>query len=57
MTESLAVIKNAAAATCTGGCNGVAITDGFSGSGHVGLATDGINRVYMAINGRGVMRY
>jgi hypothetical protein len=56
-TESLAVIKNATAATCTGGCNGVAITDGFSGSGHVGLATDGINRVYMAINGRGVMRY
>jgi hypothetical protein len=56
-TDSLAVIKNATAPTCTGGCNAVAIADGFSGASHVGLATDGINRIYMAINGQGVWRY
>jgi hypothetical protein len=56
-TDNLALIKNATAATCTGGCNGVALADGFSGKDHVGLATDGINRIYMAINGAGVMRY
>ena len=56
-TDALARINNAIAPTCTGGCNGVALADGFSGLGHVGLATDGINRIYMAINGRGVMRY
>ncbi len=56
-SDSLSVIKNATSPTCTGGCNAVPIVDGFSGNDHVGLATDGINRIYMAINGRGVMRY
>lgn len=56
-SDSLAVIKNATAAACTGGCNAVAIADGFGGTAHVGLATDGINRIYMAINGQGVWRY
>ena len=56
-TDGLARISNAVAASCTGGCNGVALADGFSGIGHVGLATDGINRLYMSINGRGVIRY
>jgi hypothetical protein len=56
-TDNLARISNAISPACTGGCNGVALADGFSGIGHVGLATDGINRVYMAVNGRGVMRY
>src|SRR5262249_9784404 len=56
-TDSLARISNAISPSCTGGCNAVAIADGFSGSPHVGLATDGINRIYMSINGRGVMRY
>ena len=56
-TDNLAVISNAISPSCTGGCNGVALADGFSGIGHVGLATDGINRIYMAINGRGVWRY
>jgi hypothetical protein len=56
-SDSLSVIKNATAATCTGGCNAVALADGFSGQEHVGLATDGINRIYMAVNGTGVIRY
>ncbi len=56
-SDSLARISNAISPSCTGGCNGVALADGFGGSDHVGLATDGINRIYMAINGRGVMRY
>jgi hypothetical protein len=56
-SDSLSVIKNATAATCTGGCNAVALADGLSGQDHVGLATDGINRVYEAVNGSGVVRY
>lgn len=55
--DGLAVIKNAVASTCQGGCNGVHISDGFGGIEHVGLTTDGINRLYMAINGQGVFRY
>jgi hypothetical protein len=55
--DGLSVIKNAVAKTCLGGCNGVHISDGFSGVEHVGLTTDGINRLYMSINGQGVWRY
>jgi hypothetical protein len=55
--DGLSVIKNAVASTCQGGCNGVHLSDGFSGIEHVGLTTDGINRLYMAINGQGVYRY
>ena len=56
-SDGLSVIKNAVAPSCLGGCNGVSILDGFSGSDHVGLTSDGINRLYVAINGRGVYRY
>jgi len=56
-SDGLSVIKNAVASTCQGGCNGVHISDGFSGIDHVGLTTDGINRLYLAINGQGVYRY
>ena len=56
-SNGFAVIKNAVATTCLGGCNGVAISDGFSGTSHVGLTSDGINRVYVAVNGQGVWRY
>lgn len=56
-TDGLSVIKNAVASTCQGGCNGVRIADGFTGSNHVGLASDGINRLYVSINGAGVYRY
>ena len=56
-SDGLSVIKNAVASTCQGGCNGVLVADGFVGKTHVGLASDGLNRVYMAINGAGVYRY
>jgi hypothetical protein len=56
-TDGLSVIKNAVAPTCLGGCNGAVVSDGFGGTAHVGLASDGINRLYMAINGQGVWRY
>jgi len=55
-TDGLSVIKNAIAATCLGGCNGVPIADGFSGVAHVGVTTDGINRLYVAIDNQ-VWRY
>ena len=56
-TDSLSVIKNAVASTCQGGCNGVALADGFAGAAHVGITSDGINRLYIAINGQVVWRY
>jgi hypothetical protein len=55
--DGLSFIKNAVATTCQGGCNAVHISDGFSGIDHVGLTTDGIDRIYMSINGQGVFRY
>jgi hypothetical protein len=55
--DGLSVINNAISKTCTGGCNGVHISDGFSGVDHVGLVSDGINRLYMSINGQGVFRF
>ncbi len=56
-TDGLSVIRNAIAATCQGGCNGVPVADGFTGTDHVGLTSDGINRVYASVNGHGVYRY
>lgn len=56
-TQGLAVIKNAVASTCQGGCNAVPISDGFAGASHVGITTDGINRLYVGVNGQGVWRY
>jgi len=56
-SDSLSVIKNAVASTCQGGCNAVPIQDGFLGQAHVGITSDGLNRVYVAINGQGVWRY
>jgi hypothetical protein len=54
--DSLSVIRNAVSTSCQGGCNGVAVADGFSGLDHVGLTTDGINRLYLAVNSQ-VWRY
>ena len=56
-TGGLSVIKNAISTACLGGCNGAVVADGFNGVAHVGIASDGINRLYMAINGHGVWRY
>lgn len=55
--DGLSFIKNAVATSCTGGCNAVHISDGFSGVDHVGLVSDGLNRLYMSINGQGVFRF
>jgi hypothetical protein len=55
--DGLSVIKNAVAKTCLGGCNAVHISDGFSGVDHVGLVSDGVNRLYMSIDGQGVFRF
>ena len=55
-TQGLAVIKNAVAPACLGGCNGAPVSDGFAGVAHVGLTTDRINRLYMAIDNH-VWRY
>lgn len=55
--DGLSVIKNAVASGCQGGCNGVRVADGFSGAAHLGLASDGLDRLYLAINGLGVYRY
>jgi hypothetical protein len=55
-TAGLAVIPNAIAPTCLGGCNGVPVPDGFTGIAHLGITTDGINRIYEAVPGA-VWRY
>lgn len=55
--DGLSVIKNAVASTCQGGCNGNPVADGLAGTSHVGLTSDGLNRLYMAVNGVGVYRY
>jgi hypothetical protein len=48
--DSLSVIRNAVATTCQGGCNAAPVAYGFSGLDHVGMTTDGINRLYLAVN-------
>ena len=58
--QGLDVIRNVA--NCinnTGGCgNAVRVQDGFSGSTHVSVTTDGASKVYFGVNGPGtVYRY
>jgi hypothetical protein len=55
-SQGLAVIRNAVSSQCLGGCNGVPVSDGFNGLAHVGITTDGINRLYLSINNE-VWRY
>jgi hypothetical protein len=61
--RGLAVIRNAVALApngaflCQGGCNAVPIVDGFPDLSHVGITTDNVNRLYLAIDGKGVWRY
>jgi hypothetical protein len=55
-TDGLAVIRNAIAPTCLGGCNGAAVADGFAGIAHLGITTDGLDRIYEAVPGA-VWRY
>jgi hypothetical protein len=58
--QGLDVIRNATACiNNSGGCgNAVRVQDGFSGSTHVSVTTDGAGKVYFAVNGTGsVYRY
>jgi hypothetical protein len=48
--DALSVIHNATSTSCTGGCNAVALSDGFSGVPHVGLTTDGVS-VFFSVAG------
>jgi hypothetical protein len=49
--DSLSVIFNATSPNCTGGCNAVAINDGFTGAVHTGLTSDGAGNLYFAVAG------
>src|SRR5262249_41587673 len=49
--DALSVIHNAISPACTGGCNGVAISDGFPGVVHTGVAYDGLDGLYFAVAG------
>jgi hypothetical protein len=56
-TDGLSVIRNAVASNCLGGCNGIPVADGFVGTAHLGLTSDGLNHLYVSLNGEGVWRY
>ena len=49
--DALSVILNATSPSCQGGCNAVALSDGFSGVAHTGLAFDGIDGLYFTMAG------
>jgi len=49
--DAFSVILNATSSSCTGGCNAITISDGFSGTVHTGLTSDGVNEVYFAVAG------
>jgi hypothetical protein len=49
--DAFSVILNAISPACTGGCNAVALTDGFAGVPHTGMAYDGAEHLYFAIAG------
>jgi len=58
--QGLDIIRNVAACiNNSGGCgNAVRVPDGFGGSAHVAVTTDGAGKVYFAVNGTGtVYRY
>ena len=57
--QGLAVVRNAGACLGNaGGCgNAVPVQDGFIGATHVGLASDGVSKLYFSVNGAGVFRY
>jgi hypothetical protein len=49
--DALSIIHNATNSACTGGCNAVAIFDGFSSTVHTGVTSDGVDTVYFAVAG------
>ena len=51
-SDTLSVINGATnQVTCQGGCNAVPLIDGFSGTAHVGVASDGGDGIYFAVAG------
>ncbi len=49
--DAFSVIPNATSSSCTGGCNATTIGDGFTGTVHSGVTSDGVNKVYFAVAG------
>ena len=49
--DAFSVIHNATSTSCTGGCNAVTISDGFSGTVHTGVTSNGGDTVYFAVAG------
>jgi hypothetical protein len=49
--DGFSVIHNATSTLCSGGCNAAVIADGFPGTPHVGLTSDGVGSVYFAVSG------
>jgi hypothetical protein len=49
--DAFSVIPNATSASCTGGCNAIPISDGFSGAVHTGVTSDGADTVYFTVAG------
>jgi hypothetical protein len=49
--DALSVILNATSPSCQGGCNAVALSDGFQGVAHTGLAFDGTDGLYFTVAG------
>jgi hypothetical protein len=47
--DAFSVIRSATSAACTGGCNAIVISDGFSGAVHTGLTSDGTGTLYFTV--------
>src|SRR5215469_3069808 len=47
--DALSVIPNATSSSCTGGCNAIPISDGFTGAVHTGITSNGVDTVYFAV--------
>jgi hypothetical protein len=47
--DALSVIKNATSTACTGGCNATVVSDGFTGTIHTGITSDGLTDLYFAV--------
>ena len=48
--DAFSVIHNATSGSCSGGCNATVIADGFPGTPHVGVTSDGVGAVYFAVS-------
>lgn len=48
--DALSVIHNATSTICQGGCNALVIADGFPGTPHDALASDGVGSIYFAVS-------